>query len=127
MNPPSKPFFIDNHQVYEAYLEVRSKESAGGDAVGIRAAGRAQRRGLITAVPLKYVLCQIKSYNAYGRKISSNSAHERRSTGQGFEDGHLGTPRRYGGDRDERHPPSSREPEGAGQAIWRQSEDGRQM
>lgn len=30
MKPPSKPFFIDKRQVYEAYLEVRSKEGAGG-------------------------------------------------------------------------------------------------
>ena len=30
MNPPSKPFLIDKRQVYEAYLEVRSKEGAGG-------------------------------------------------------------------------------------------------
>ncbi len=30
MNPPSKPFLIDKMQVYEAYLEVRSKEGAGG-------------------------------------------------------------------------------------------------
>ena len=30
MTPPSKPFLIDKHQVYEAYLEVRSKEGAGG-------------------------------------------------------------------------------------------------
>ena len=30
MKPPSKPFLIDKRQVYEAYLEVRSKEGAGG-------------------------------------------------------------------------------------------------
>jgi len=30
MNPPSKPFLIGKKQVYEAYLEVRSKEGAGG-------------------------------------------------------------------------------------------------
>ena len=30
MSPPSKPFLIDKHQVYEAYLEVRSKDGAGG-------------------------------------------------------------------------------------------------
>ena len=30
MNPPSKPFLIDKGLVYEAYLEVRSKEGAGG-------------------------------------------------------------------------------------------------
>ena len=30
MNPPSKPFLIDKRLVYEAYLEVRSKEGAGG-------------------------------------------------------------------------------------------------
>ena len=30
MNPSSKPFLIDKRQVYEAYLEVRSKEGAGG-------------------------------------------------------------------------------------------------
>jgi len=30
MNPPSKPFLIGKYQVYEAYLEVRSKEGAGG-------------------------------------------------------------------------------------------------
>ena len=30
MNPSSKPFLIDKGQVYEAYLEVRSKEGAGG-------------------------------------------------------------------------------------------------
>ena len=30
MNPQSKPFLIDKGLVYEAYLEVRSKEGAGG-------------------------------------------------------------------------------------------------
>ena len=30
MKPPSKPFLIDKRQVYEDYLEVRSKEGAGG-------------------------------------------------------------------------------------------------
>ncbi|HWJ19284.1 MAG TPA: group II intron reverse transcriptase/maturase, partial [Geobacterales bacterium] len=30
MNPQSKPFLIDKRLVYEAYLEVRSKEGAGG-------------------------------------------------------------------------------------------------
>jgi RNA-directed DNA polymerase len=30
MKPPSKPFLIDKRQVYKAYLEVRSKEGAGG-------------------------------------------------------------------------------------------------
>ena len=30
MKPPGKPFLIDKRQVYEAYLEVRSKEGAGG-------------------------------------------------------------------------------------------------
>ena len=30
MNPPSKPYLIDKRRVYEAYLEVRSKEGAGG-------------------------------------------------------------------------------------------------
>ena len=30
MKLPSKPFLIDKRQVYEAYLEVRSKEGAGG-------------------------------------------------------------------------------------------------
>ena len=30
MSLPSKPFLIDKRQVYEAYLEVRSKEGAGG-------------------------------------------------------------------------------------------------
>ena len=30
MNPPSKPLLIDKRHVYEAYLEVRSKEGAGG-------------------------------------------------------------------------------------------------
>jgi len=30
MNPPSKPFKIDKRQVYEAYLQVRSKDGAAG-------------------------------------------------------------------------------------------------
>ena len=30
INPPSKPFLIDQRPLYEAYLEVRSKEGAGG-------------------------------------------------------------------------------------------------
>ena len=30
MKPPGKPFLIDKRRVYEAYLEVRSKEGAGG-------------------------------------------------------------------------------------------------
>ena len=30
MSLPSKPFLIEKRQVYEAYLEVRSKEGAGG-------------------------------------------------------------------------------------------------
>lgn len=30
MNPPSKPFLIDKIQVYEAYLQVRSKDGAAG-------------------------------------------------------------------------------------------------
>jgi hypothetical protein len=55
-------------------------------------------------VDLEYVLCQIKSNNGYGQKISSNFAHERRSSGQGFEGGRLGTPLRYGGARGERRP-----------------------
>ena len=36
MSLPSKPFLIEKRQVYEAYLEVRSKEGAGGvDGVSI--------------------------------------------------------------------------------------------
>ncbi len=60
---------------------------------------------VIDRMDLEYVLCQIKSNNGYGRKISSNFAHERRSSGQGFEGGHIGTPLRYGGARGERRPP----------------------
>jgi group II intron reverse transcriptase/maturase len=30
MNPPSKPFLIDKKKVYEAYLQVRSKDGAAG-------------------------------------------------------------------------------------------------
>ena len=36
MSSPNKPFMIDKRRVYEAYLQVRSKDgAAGGDGVTI--------------------------------------------------------------------------------------------
>ena len=50
MNPQSKPLLIDKGLVYEAYLEVRSKEGAGGvDGVTIE-----QTRCILFRSPVGY-------------------------------------------------------------------------